>query len=185
MHFIGNRSIALANGDIRLQLVYSSGFTGLSCILPVIGLAIAFQIAELNIGSFLVRRTLDAASGLMTALSIVAMHYVGNLGTSNYTLIYTGRYIVAACIIAFVDSTIALALFFHCKERWISVWWKRGLCAILLAVGVCGMHFMASYGCRYELKHVLPDAPPDMRNVPVIVAATLVSPVHRHLKHMD
>ncbi|KAI4727978.1 hypothetical protein E4T49_04140 [Aureobasidium sp. EXF-10728] len=173
MHFIGNRSIALANGQSRLQLVYNPAYTGLSCVLPVIGLAIAFQIAEVSISSFVLRRLLDVACGLMAGLSIVSMHYVGNLGVSNYTLIYPRRYIIAACIIAVGDSTIALALFFYFKERWISVWWKRCLCAVLLAVGVCGMHFTASIGCQYQLKRVPSEATPDARNTPVIVAATM------------
>lgn len=174
MHFIGNRSIALADGQSQLQLVYSPEYTGLSCVLPVIGLAIAFQIAEVSIHSFVWRRLLDVACGLMAGLSIVSMHYVGNLGISNYTLTYPRRYIVAACIIAVGDSTIALALFFYFKEKWISVCWKRCLCALLLAVGVCGMHFTASVGCQYQLKRIPSEEAPDARNTPVIVAATMV-----------
>jgi NO-binding membrane sensor protein with MHYT domain len=175
MHFIGNRSIALAAGQTRLQLVYDPGYTGLSCVLPVIGLTVAFQIAELRINHFVLRRFLDVACGLMAGLSIVSMHYVGNLGVSNYRLIYPRRYVVAACIIAVGDSTIALALFFYFKERWISVCWKRCICALLLAVGVCGMHFTASVGCQYQLRRIPSEAAaPDARNTPVIVAATMV-----------
>ncbi|KEQ87756.1 hypothetical protein M438DRAFT_312624 [Aureobasidium pullulans EXF-150] len=173
MHFIGNRSISLGNGESRLQLVYNPGYTGLSCVLPVLGLTVVFQIAEISINSFVFRRLLDTACGLMAGLSIVSMHYVGNLGASNYTLTYPKRYLVAACIIAVGDSTIALALFFHLKERWINVLWKRFLCALLLAVGVCGMHFTASIGCRYELKRVPSEEAPNARNIPVIVAATM------------
>ncbi|KAI4721755.1 hypothetical protein E4T48_01950 [Aureobasidium sp. EXF-10727] len=183
MHFIGNRSIALADGQSRLQLVYNPAYTGLSCVLPVIGLAIAFQIAEVSISSFVLRRLLDVACGFMAGLSIVSMHYVGNLGVSNYTLIYPRRYIIAACIIAVGDSTIALALFFYFKERWISVWWKRCLCALLLAVGVCGMHFTASVGCQYQLKRVPSEAAPDARNTPVIVAATMKFDDHFGIHH--
>ncbi|KAH0194114.1 hypothetical protein KCV03_g600, partial [Aureobasidium melanogenum] len=133
----------------------------------------ACSSAEISIHSFVWRRLLDVVCGLMAGLSIVSMHYVGNLGISNYTLTYPRRYIVAACIIAVGDSTIALALFFYFKERWISVWWKRCLCALLLAVGVCGMHFTASVGCQYQLKRIPPEAAPDARNTPVIVAATM------------
>ena len=179
MHFIGNRSISLGNGESRLQLVYNPGYTGLSCVLPVLGLTVAFQIAEISINSFVFRRLLDTACGLMAGLSIVSMHYVGNLGASNYTLTYPKRYLVAACIIAVGDSTIALALFFHLKERWINVLWNRFLCALLLAVGVCGMHFTASIGCRYELKRVPSEEAPNARNIPVIVAATMVSLILR------
>lgn len=174
MHYIGNRSITLADGESRLQLLYSPGYTGLSCLLPVLGLTVAFQIAELSIKSFVLRRSLDVACGLLAGMSIVAMHYVGNLGTSNYTLIYHRSYIVASCVIAVGDSTIALVLFFYFKERWINVCWKRCFCAVMLAIGVCGMHFTASVGCRYKLKHIPSEDTPSKRNIPVIVSATLV-----------
>ena len=154
MHFIGNRSIVLGNGDPRLQLVYSPRFTLLSCILPVIGLTFAFYIAEFRVKSSLLRRLLDVTTGLLAGLSIVGMHYVGNLGTVNYSLLYPPRYIVAACIIAVGDCIIALALFFYFKERWIGVFWKRLFCAVILAVAVCGMHFTASIGCHYRLRQV-------------------------------
>lgn len=167
MHFIGNRSIILANGELNMQLVYSPGFTLLSCALPVIGLTFAFYIAELRIQSFLIRRLLDVVTGLLAGLSIVGMHYVGNLGTVNYTLIYPSRYIVAACIIAVGDCIIALALFFYFKERWISVFWKRLFCAVILAVAVCGMHFTASIGCNYQLKSIN-EATSTERNTAVI-----------------
>lgn len=174
MHFIGNRSITLADGEIQLQLYYSSGYTGLSCVFPVVGLTLAFQIAELSVKSFLLRRCLDVAAGGMAGAAIVAMHYVGNLGAMNYTLIYPRRYIVAACIIAVGDSTIALTLFFYLKEKWINIYWKRWLCALSLAVGVTGMHFTASVGCIYRLKNTPADRTLSRRNIPVIVAAVLV-----------
>lgn len=167
MHFIGNRSIVLGNGDTRLQLIYSPGYTLLSCALPVIGLAVAFYIAELSIRSFILRRLLDVVTGLLAGLSIVGMHYVGNLGTMNYTLIYPSRYIIGSCIIAVGDCVIALALFFYFKERWIGVFWKRLFCAIILAVAVCGMHFTASIGCTYRLKSVS-DTDATQRNTAVI-----------------
>lgn len=167
MHFIGNRSIVLANGQTHMQLIYSPGYTILSCVLPVVGLTFAFYIAELRIKSFVARRLLDVVTGLLAGLSIVGMHYVGNLGTMNYTLIYPSRFIIAACIIAVGDCIIALALFFYFKERWISVFWKRLFCAVVLAVAVCGMHFTATIGCTYQLKHV-GQATSTQRNTAVI-----------------
>ncbi|GAB7355008.1 hypothetical protein MBLNU459_g5616t1 [Dothideomycetes sp. NU459] len=172
MHFIGNRSIVLASGEDSLQLIYSPGYTILSCALPVVGLTFAFYIAELQFKSFAVRRLLDIVTGLLAGLSIVGMHYVGNLGTLNYTLIYPSRYIVAACIIAVGDSIIALALFFYFKERWISVFWKRLFCAVILAVAICGMHFTASVGCTYRLEQTGTTTPSE-RNIAVIIAGTL------------
>jgi len=101
------------------------------------------------------------------------MHYCGNLGTANYSMIYPSRYIIAACIIAIGDCIIALMLFFYFKEKWISAFWKRLVCATILAVAVCGMHYTASIGCAYRLKSVQTNS--FSRNTAVIVAGALVS----------
>lgn len=173
MHFIGNRSIVLGNGNDDLQMSYSPGYTFLSCVLPVIGLSFAFYIAELRIGSAHLRRSTDLISGVLAGLSIVGMHYCGNLGTTNYALHYPARFIVAACVIAVCSCIIALMLFFYFKERWISVFWKRLVCAIILSVAVCGMHYTASVGCMYQLKTVAVAS--KNRDTAVIVAGVLVS----------
>ncbi|PNS14019.1 hypothetical protein CAC42_6532 [Sphaceloma murrayae] len=171
MHFIGNRSIILGNGRDDLQMVYSHGWTFLSCVLPVIGLSMAFYIAELRIRNVIIRRILDVLTGVFAGLSIVGMHYLGNQGAYNYTLVYPPRFIIASCIIAIGDCIIALNLFFYFKEKWINVFWKRFVCAIILAVAVCGMHYTASVGCTYQLKASNPATL--NRNTAVIVAGAL------------
>ncbi|KAF2223549.1 hypothetical protein BDZ85DRAFT_111070 [Elsinoe ampelina] len=171
MHFIGNRSVILGDGSDMLQMTYSPGWTVLSCVLPVIGLTVAFYIAELRVKNVILRRFLDVLTGVFAGLSIVGMHYCGNLGTYNYTLIYPPRFIIASCIIAIGDCIIALNLFFYFKEKWINVFWKRLACALILAVAVCGMHYTASVGCTYQLKTI---APSNLnRNTAVIVAGAL------------
>ncbi|KAJ9623115.1 hypothetical protein H2203_006051 [Taxawa tesnikishii (nom. ined.)] len=172
MHFIGNRSIVLAQGQDHLQIAYSPGYTTLSCFLPVIGLSFAFYVAEIQLKSDIARRFLDIISGVFAGLSIVGMHYVGNLGATNYKLIYPARFIVAACIIAIGACAIAMALFFYFKEKWISAFWKRLVIANILAVAVCGMHFTASVGCTYQLK-MMSYTTASQRNVSVIVAGLL------------
>ncbi|KAJ9624410.1 hypothetical protein H2203_005282 [Taxawa tesnikishii (nom. ined.)] len=172
MHFIGNRSIVLAEGQDDLQMAYSPGYTALSCFLPVIGLSFAFYVAELRLKSAIARRFLDVVSGVFAGLSIVGMHYVGNLGATNYKLTYPAHYIVAACIIAICACAIAMALFFYCKEKWISAFWKRMVIASILAIAVCGMHFTASVGCTYQLK-TISRTTAGQRDVSVIVAGLL------------
>ncbi|KAF2153040.1 hypothetical protein K461DRAFT_320760 [Myriangium duriaei CBS 260.36] len=171
MHFIGNRSIILGDGRDGIQMTYGAGFTILSCVLPVIGLFFAFYVAELRIKNAYLRRFADVSSGFLAGLAIVGMHYVGNLGASNYKLHFWNRYIVASCVIAIGDCIVALMLFFYFKERWINVFWKRLCCAILLAVAVCGMHFTASIGCTYQLTKL--GVSDTARNTAVIVAGVL------------
>lgn len=171
MHFVGNYSIVLGDGSPGLQLVYSPGWTLLSCVLPIIGLTLAFYVSQLHIRRVLWRRSLDVCSGFLAGISIVCMHYVGNLGTRNYDLIYALRYVAAATIIAISDSVIAFVLFFYFKDRWMSSLWKRLLCAILLSIGVCGMHYTASVGCTYRLRHVQTS---HSRDLAVIIVPALV-----------
>jgi len=175
MHFIGQRSVILGDGSNKYQLEYSSGYTFLSCVLPVAGLSVAFYVAELRIKRVFMRRFLDLLTGVLAGTSIVGMHYCGNVGASNYALHYEVRFIAAAAIIAIGDCVIAIMLLFYFKEKWISVFWKRALCAVLLSIAVCGMHYTASVGCHYELLEL---SNSQGRDVPFIIAGVLVSFVH-------
>ncbi|KAF2863931.1 hypothetical protein K470DRAFT_239807 [Piedraia hortae CBS 480.64] len=173
MHFIGNRAIVLGDGDPRKQLVYSPGYTTLSIFLPIIGLTLAFSAAELSARTTFLHWAALTCTGIFAGLSIVGMHYVGNFGISNYSLHYAHRLIVASVIIAIGDCMLVLLLFYTLREKWISSWWKRLLCAAFLAGGVSAMHFSASTGCRYERKKLNSDDEIRTRNTQVAVAGAL------------
>lgn len=173
MHFIGNRAIILGGGGVDIQLVYSPGYTVLSVFLPIIGLTIAFSVAEMTIKSTTIRWCLLVITGIFAGMSIVAMHYVGNFGVSNYKLQYAAEFLAASMIIAVGDCLIVLLLFYKLRERWISHWWSRILCAMVLAGGVSAMHFTASTHCVYTLKDTHSIAALRSRNLQVIIAAAL------------
>lgn len=173
MHFIGNRAIILGEGDPEIQLVYSPGYTILSVFLPIIGLTMAFSVAELTFQSSAIRWCLLVITGIFAGMSIVAMHYVGNFGASNYTLQYAPEFLAASMIIAVGDCLIVLVLFYKLREHWISHWWSRILCAMVLAGGVSAMHFTASTHCVYTLKDRHSQAALRSRNLQVIIAAVL------------
>ena len=173
MHFIGNRAITLGNGDPSIQLVYNSGYTTLSVFLPIIGLTFAFSVAEFPSTSKAMHWCLLSCTGVFAGLSIVGMHYIGNFGISNYTLAYTHRFLAASIIIAIGDCAIVLILFYTWREKWISSWWKRLLCAALLAGGVSAMHFTASTKCVYVLRGYNGAGAIASRNTQVTVAGVL------------
>ncbi|TKA27206.1 hypothetical protein B0A50_04543 [Salinomyces thailandicus] len=173
MHFIGNRAIILGNGEPRKQLVYNAGYTTLSVFLPIIGLTIAFSAAEFPTKSQALHWCLLVCTGVFAGLSIVGMHYIGNFGITNYTLQYGQRYLAASIIIAIGDCMLVLILFYTLREKWISSWWKRLLCAMFLAGGVCAMHFTASTGCIYRLQSYNGPHGIDSRNTQVAVAGAL------------
>lgn len=79
------------------------------------------------------------------------MHYVGNLGVRNYHLLYSDNYILASILIAVGDCLAVLILFYQLREQWINLWWRRFLCAVLLAGGISVCHLLSSVMLRKEL----------------------------------
>ncbi|SMR61033.1 unnamed protein product [Zymoseptoria tritici ST99CH_3D1] len=173
MHFIGNRAIVLGNGDPSIQLVYASNWTVLSVFLPVIGLTIAFSAAEFSNISTVLHWIALTCTGVIAGLAVVSMHYLGNKGITNYVLNYHAKFLVASVVISIGDCWLVLLLFYRLRERWISSWWKRLLCAALLAGGVSAMHFTASTSCEYKLLRYNDAADLRARETQVLIAAAL------------
>lgn len=175
MHFIGNRAIVLGQGEPGHQLVYDSGYTVLSVFLPIVGLTIAFSAAEIPVKRKSIRTLALLLTGVFAGLSIVGMHYIGNFGIANYRLFYNPRYLAASAVISVGSCLTVLVLFYNAREKWISSWWKRVLCAMALAVGVSAMHFTASTSCRYVLKRAGSNTSSEIksRDIQVIVAGAL------------
>jgi NO-binding membrane sensor protein with MHYT domain len=147
MHFIGNRAIVLGNGDANLQILYNVAFTGTSFALPVAVLLFAFYAVgveeKAGYGRILI-------GGLLTGSSVCGMHYVGQLGISNYRCSYNPANVAGSAIIAIFSSTLALGIFFRWRASWTDSWWRRGLCACMLAAAVSGMHWTAAVGTAYK-----------------------------------
>ncbi|CAK4034166.1 hypothetical protein DOTSEDRAFT_88624 [Lecanosticta acicola] len=173
MHFIGNRAIVVGGGEPRVQLVYESGFTVLSLILPVLGLTAAFSAAEYQFNRKWVHWTALMCTGVFAGLSVVGMHYVANLGVKHHALHYNTRYLVASFVISVGDCLAVLILFYTLREKWISAWWKRVGCAMALAVGVSAMHFTAATDCEYMLKSYSSPGELRSRDIQVAIAGSL------------
>lgn len=149
MHFIGNRAIVLVQGQALLQISYSSGYTVLSFFVPILVLLGAFMAIGSDETVSLIRVSLG---GSLAGLAICGMHYLGQAGISNYTPIYAISNVVGSAIIAVIASITALSVFFILRASWSGSWWKRGLCAVVLAGAVSGMHWVASVGTSYRLR---------------------------------
>jgi NO-binding membrane sensor protein with MHYT domain len=87
---------------------------------------------------------------LLTGSAVCGMHYIGQLGISNYRCSYHVANVVGSAIIAIVSSTAALGIFFRWRASWTDSWWRRGICACLLAGAVSGMHWTAAVGTIYR-----------------------------------
>lgn len=173
MHFIGNRAIVLGDGSDNIQLVYNAGWSTLSVFLPIGGLMFAFALAERPSRSRRSHWISLILTGVLSGFSVVGMHYVGNLGISNYQLHYLPGYLAGSILIAVGDCLAVMMLFYTWREKWISRWWKRAICALLLAGGVSAMHFTASTKCVYHFKHYSKPSAVRSRNIQVIVAGIL------------
>jgi NO-binding membrane sensor protein with MHYT domain len=162
MHFIGNKAIVMADGRKDLQLTYSAGYTVLSAIIPILGLYLGFSIVDWFGKSKRYLHPSLLVTGFIAGLSILAMHYVGNKGTSDYYLEHKIGTILGSAAIAIFDCWFAFTIFFILKELWIDHWWLRMVCAAILAGAVSGMHWTAAIGTSYRLRTLKPhntDAP--------------------------
>ncbi|KAE8556950.1 hypothetical protein EYB25_001656 [Talaromyces marneffei] len=147
MHFIGNRAIVLGDGSDVQQISYNIQFTIVSLFLPILVLSTAFYAISFEEKPSIIRLL---AGGIGTGSAICAMHYLGQLGISNYRCSYGPAFIVGAALIACVSATIALSIFFRWKAAWTNSWWRRLACATLLASAVSGMHWTAAVGTEYH-----------------------------------
>ncbi|KAJ5897796.1 hypothetical protein N7504_008084 [Penicillium tannophilum] len=147
MHFIGNRAIVLGDGAANIQILYNVAFTGTSFVLPVVVLLAAFYAVGVQEKAGYIR---ILVGGLLTGSSVCGMHYVGQLGISNYKSSYHVANVVGSAVIAVFSSTAALGIFFRWRATWTDSWWRRGICACLLAGAVSGMHWTAAVGTTYR-----------------------------------
>ncbi|KAI9680496.1 MAG: hypothetical protein M1817_003936 [Caeruleum heppii] len=139
----------MANGDPLLQIAYNSGFTALSVFVPILVLLGAFLAVGTNDSVGLTRITLG---GTLAGFATCGMHYIGQAGIANYTSVYSIAAVVGSVVISVIATTTALIIFFVLRAAWTNSWWKRVLCAVLLAGGVSGMHWLASVGTQYRYR---------------------------------
>ena len=149
MHYIGNRAIKLGDGSRELQIEYNPGFTAGSFFLPIVVITMSFFVFNIKED---VTIPWTVTGGTMSGLAICGMHYLGLGGIANYGPVVAWRYVLGSAIIAIVASTLALGIFFYLKSTWTNSWWKRALCALLLAVAVSGSHWIATAGTEYRFK---------------------------------
>ncbi|MCJ1414672.1 hypothetical protein MMC32_000999 [Xylographa parallela] len=152
MHFIGNRAITMDEGQPDMQIGYNAAFTAGSFFLPICVVGLAFYLFTI---SEQVSFTGTITGGCLAGFAICGMHYLGQGGISNYHAVYDWRFVLGSGIIAVVAATLALGIFFYFKSGWTNTWWKRSACALLLAVGVSGMHWVATVGTSYRLESVI------------------------------
>ncbi|KAH7389585.1 hypothetical protein DE146DRAFT_170606 [Phaeosphaeria sp. MPI-PUGE-AT-0046c] len=175
MHFVGNRAIILGDGEDEIQLYYSSTYTAVSAILPVVVIFLGLLIADKFYKSSkrpLIRYSSLVICGVCAGAAVTEMHYLGNNGTTNYNLILSWPHVFGAASIAVGACLISFGLFFHWSGHWVNFIWRRVVVACFLALAVSGMHWTAAAGTWYELKGYH-DGPGQQRNINLIIALCL------------
>lgn len=148
MHFVGERALTLGQDEPELRIDYSSTFSILAFLLPVMVLCAAFLTTGAN---KIVSWWRICCGGVLAGLSICGMHYLGNASIYNYQCEYSKVHIVGAALTATFDSITTLSLLFVFRASWRKSWWKRALVAFLLAGGISAMHWIAALGTDYRL----------------------------------
>lgn len=148
MHFIGMHMSLRPVAGLNWYIKVDPGFTVLSLFVPIIALHAAFFIVDAAVAFSLIRTII---SGILTGLIVSLMHYSASLKT-NYAVSYSPTLVTISIIVACVAATVALTGFFKFRSQWEDSWWKRMLCAFILAAAVSGMHYIGVWGTSYKVK---------------------------------
>ena len=148
MHFIGMHMSLRPIGGVSWYIKVNPGFTVLSLFVPIVALHVAFFIVDSQVAFSIVR---TACSGILVGLIVSLMHYSASLKT-NFAVIYSPALVTVSIVVACVAATVALVAFFKFRAQWEDSWWKRLLCAAILAGGVSGMHYIGVWGTSYKVK---------------------------------
>ena len=177
MHFVGNRAIVLGDGEGEIQLYYSSTFTVISAIIPVVVLFVGLLIADRfqkKSAHAIARLGSLVLCAFCAGAAITEMHYLGNNGTTNYQLRHEWSHVIGAASIAIGASLLSFGLFLHWSGLWMNNFIRRMVVACFLAIAVSGMHWTAAAGTKYEIRGYYTGSGQE-RNTNLIIAICLVS----------
>ncbi|WAQ90294.1 hypothetical protein PtA15_12A282 [Puccinia triticina] len=86
--------------------------------------------------------------GLIVGGTVALMHYSAGF-SSSFEREYDLPHLVFSIVLACVASTLSLLVFFRFQAQWHANWWKKMVCALGLAAGVSGMHYLGLVGTRW------------------------------------
>ncbi|CAO1612781.1 unnamed protein product [Jaminaea pallidilutea] len=174
MHGVGMWTLTLVPApDVTWHVDFEPGFTALSLLVPLLALCVAFFF--LDFGEFRFWRAI--VSGCCTGATIGFMHYSASFRTKDFHVSYNAGVLVVSILLAMAAATVALTLFFRFKAKWDDRWWKRMLCAWVLAVAVSAMHYTGVAATHYRvgagtIDEILAQGPKRSNNV--LIAAIVM-----------
>ncbi|WP_193091305.1 putative bifunctional diguanylate cyclase/phosphodiesterase [Halomonas colorata] len=168
MHFIGMLAMEMA-----ASIAYDIALTLLSLIAAILSSALALAIVQTGRLSSLRL----ALGSLVMGSGICLMHYVGMTAMQTQgSLRYQPSLFLLSVVIAISASALALWLAFQLNPTSIRrpPLWQRGLAALVMAVGISGMHYTGMVAAIYpENGMLLADG--GLSTYPLAITVALVS----------
>ena len=152
MHFVGNAAIQLGDGSRELQPIYNPLYSFISAVLPVITIVGMLYVAEKRHGGPRARIWSLLVAGIIAGFAIVGMHYVGNLGISNYAFHMNPVTFAGAVAIGCPAMTVVLFGIAKLQDALLNTFRWRLFCALIIAATVASLHFEASSHVSYTFK---------------------------------
>lgn len=148
-HFIGMHMRLEPVPKMDWYINFNAGFTVFSFVVPCVALLFSFLIIDQAAVGFQLWKVVLA--GMLTGGTISLMHYSASF-YCNYLVTFAPTQTVISILLACLLSIVGLTAFFRFRAQWQDSWWKRGLCAIILGIGVSGMHYIGTSGTSYRVK---------------------------------
>ncbi|MDD9270782.1 EAL domain-containing protein [Paenibacillus sp. GCM10023248] len=146
MHFVGMLAFSL-NIEVSYNL--------LTVILSVVVVIAASFLALFVVGRSKLNVRQLLAGGLLLAIGIVAMHYIG-MAAMEIGITYKPVYFTLSIVIAIVASIAALWLaFYFRKGSEPSRMWKKLGSGLIMGAAVVGMHYTGMYAAEFHVEDTL------------------------------
>jgi NO-binding membrane sensor protein with MHYT domain len=163
MHFTAMLGFDVPDSPVR----YDPMLTMLSLTVSVVTVGIGLMV----VGHGRRRPVKIVAAGVVTGLGVLAMHYTGTEGMHVAGQIhYRPTLVVASAIVAVVAATVVL----WCAVS-VDSWGRITGASAVVAVAICGMHYIAMAGIEVRLSPVAPEAVSGLRPLMMIVPIVLVT----------
>ncbi|MBY6031500.1 EAL domain-containing protein [Halomonas sp. DP8Y7-1] len=151
MHFVGMLAM-----DTASRSAYNIPLTLVSLLAALLASALALATVQ---GGRLTWPRLTSGAIIM-GTGVCLMHYIGMEAMLSITeLRYRIDLFLASVAVAVVASALALTLAFRLNREGIrSPLWQRGLAALIMAVGIAGMHYTGMAATSYQRVPMAVDA---------------------------
>jgi NO-binding membrane sensor protein with MHYT domain len=149
MHFIGMHMRLQATPSLTWYLNFNAGFTIFSLVVPALSLTFSFFFVDQDSIDFRLWKVVVA--GTITGCTVALMHYSASF-YCNFNVEFGAGQVVGSILLACILCTVGFTAFFRFRAQWQDSWWKRGLCAIILGVGVSSMHYIGASGTSYRVR---------------------------------